>query len=64
MANFATKVAQIGSKWPILVNFQLFPGFPPKAAQIDLEWLISLIHNFSNLFPPKQLIFGQISNLP
>ena len=38
MANFATKVAQISSIWPILVNFQLFPQ---KAAQIVLEWPIS-----------------------
>ena len=31
IANYATEVAWIGSKWPILVNFQLFPSFPTKS---------------------------------
>ena len=29
--NFATEVAHIGSKWPILVIFQLFPSFPTES---------------------------------
>ena len=37
MPNFASEVAQIGSKWPIWVNFQVFPQ---KVAQIFTEWPI------------------------
>ena len=38
MANFATEVACIGSKWPIFNYSHLFPQ---KVAQIDSEWPIS-----------------------
>ena len=47
----------IGSNWPILVNFQLFPGFPQKAAQIDLEWLISPDLQLFQSFPTKAAHF-------
>ena len=59
MANFATKVAQIGSKWPIYINFQLFPGFPPKAAQIDSKWPISPDLQRFQSFPTKAAHFWQ-----
>ena len=62
--NFPGFPPKSSSNWLEMANFgqfQLSPGFPQKVAQIDLEWLISPIHNFSNLFPPKWLIFGQIS---
>ena len=59
MANFATKVAQIGLKWQILVNFQLFPGFPQKATQIDSKWPISPDSQLFQSFPTKAAHFWQ-----
>ena len=59
MANFATKVARIGLKWPILVNFQLFPGFPQKASQIDSKWPISSDSQLFQSFPTKAAHFWQ-----
>ena len=62
MANFATKAAWIGLKWPILVNFFNFSQiFPKKQLRLTQNGQFHLICNFSNLFPPKQLIFGKIS---
>ena len=45
MPNLAKKVGKIGSKWPILVIFQVFPH---NEAQIHLEWPFSCN---SQLFP-------------
>ena len=59
MENFATKVAQIGSKWPILVNFQFIPGFPPKTAQINSKWPISPDSQLFQSFPTKAAHFWQ-----
>ena len=55
MTNFATKVAQIGSKWPVLVNLQLFPQ---KVAQIDLEWPILPDSQLFPIFPTKAAHFA------
>ena len=44
---------------PISPHSQLFL---PKRLRMTRNSQFHLIHNFSNLFPPKWLIFGQISN--
>ena len=53
--SFPTEVAQNDLEWPILPDSQLFQSFPTKVAQNDSEWngQFHLIHNFSNLLPPK-----------
>ena len=56
MANFATKVAQIGSKWPI---FNFTQVFPQKAAQIDSKWPISPDSQLFQSFPTKAAHFWQ-----
>ena len=48
----ATEVAQNDLEWPILPDLQLFQSFPIKVAW---NGQFHLIHNFSNLFPPKWL---------
>ena len=47
MANFATKVAQIGSKWPIWVIFQLPRFYPKKQLRLTQNDQFHLICNFS-----------------
>ena len=52
MANFATEVAQIGSKWPIFFsNFNVSQVSPQKAAHIDLKWPISPNSQLFQSFP-------------
>ena len=57
MANLAIEVAQIGLKWQILVNFQLFPSFPTKAAQMDSKRPISPNLHLLQSFPTKAAHF-------
>ena len=62
MADFAKKS---GLDWLQMANFGHFAGlsiFSPKM-RLRLTWngQFHPIHNFSHLFPPKHLIFGEIS---
>ena len=57
--HLATEVAQIGSKWPILVTF----NFPTKSGSDGLGMANSADYCLFQSFPPKWLISGQISNI-
>ena len=50
--SFPTEVAHIDSEWPILNDLQPLQSFPTEVAR---NGQFCLIHNFSNLFPPKWL---------
>ena len=56
---------QSGSDWLEMANFGQLSTFPrfslKKQIRLTQNGQFHLIPNFSNLFPPKQLIFGKIS---
>ena len=58
---------QNGPDWLKMANFGQFSTFPifshKKWLRLTQNGQFHPIHNFSNLFPPKQLIFCQISKV-